>query len=988
MAVPTDFKKTLAAFAERNSQTKSYMGEVITAPDVDGKCKVRVSGSTAQTCLAIGTVNQGDQVMVMRFPLSTYPVVVGSGTSADTAVQSGLPVTLNAIGLTPNPLDNVSGLTAVWAEDDLVISWDEINLSSLFYAYRLSIDGVERFTQDATFTYTKNLNKSDHAGNWQPSLVVSVTTVNIFAEFGAEPATLTATWERPDMPNIVTGSAVWQEYDCLISWEEPVKPYTFVKYLVTIGAVTFAAFAASFTYTRAMNEADNNGTMDTTLEISVVAADRDNYVSHLPLVINTSWTASPMPNVTGLTGAWQEFDLVLNWNAVTKPYDFDHYKITIGSVAPTHIHTTTAEAWTYTKAMNQSDHNGNFSTGFLVRVVAAGASGVESVIPATDYIVWVAPDMPDVIAGSASWQQDDCLIAWDEPVGLPYTFQWYILTIDGVTYTSVSRNFTYTNSMNRNDHDGIMDPYLTIEIVAEGAAQVSPVPYGINATNVDPTGDTIRDNFDTYGGDEVAQGGNGALYWLSLIEGEGDADEVFNDPAHGHIDGHSVVQGETAAYLDRYTNDIYKVGVFDLTQESRFTVDDFLVFSVYVQNTTPRAIAVEFVDGHGAFAGWNGTASVAGWHYYAIKRSDLSTGGSFDWTDVVQIRCKAYGSSNEIWFDDVRIVKADPTNSSTYNDTGAAWYFSGGAWHIYQDVPSVPFALGQIDTTVPGTRETAWLQGEYTISNHVAAGVYLREEGKAGLLAFGTYSNSGYEVQIDTAGDTLKLIKWEAGVDTELGSYSLPLESETRYTLGVQRDQYGFVDVYLAEDAQTIFTADTLKMRVEDSTYLSGWIGLISYGANTRFFNVRGGSPEHALMSEFAVNADMLDGMHASDLLAAAANAHSGQALFTAEGGLSVAPGKIRIYNRLGRTVQISNVFAAVGMAPTGANIMIDIHKNGSSIFASPADRTTIAASANTGEHAFSTTVAWAADEYLTMDIDQVGSTTPGSDLSVHITYS
>ena len=97
MAVPIDFKKTLAAFAERNSQTKSYTGEVITAPDVDGKCKVRISGSTAQTCLAIGTVNQGDQVMVMRFPGSPYPVAIGSGgTSADTPVQSGLPVTMTS----------------------------------------------------------------------------------------------------------------------------------------------------------------------------------------------------------------------------------------------------------------------------------------------------------------------------------------------------------------------------------------------------------------------------------------------------------------------------------------------------------------------------------------------------------------------------------------------------------------------------------------------------------------------------------------------------------------------------------------------------------------------------------------------------------------------------------------------------------------------------------------------------------------------------
>ena len=52
----TDFKKTLRDFAERNSQTKTWIGEVITAPDADGKCKVRISVDTAQTCTAIGMV--------------------------------------------------------------------------------------------------------------------------------------------------------------------------------------------------------------------------------------------------------------------------------------------------------------------------------------------------------------------------------------------------------------------------------------------------------------------------------------------------------------------------------------------------------------------------------------------------------------------------------------------------------------------------------------------------------------------------------------------------------------------------------------------------------------------------------------------------------------------------------------------------------------------------------------------------------------------
>jgi hypothetical protein len=98
MPVPIEFKKTLAAFAERNSQTKTYTGEVITAPDVDGKCKVRVSGGTAQTCLANGLVEQGKTYPVVRFPGSVYLIVVGGASEGAVVAQeqSGLPLTLTS----------------------------------------------------------------------------------------------------------------------------------------------------------------------------------------------------------------------------------------------------------------------------------------------------------------------------------------------------------------------------------------------------------------------------------------------------------------------------------------------------------------------------------------------------------------------------------------------------------------------------------------------------------------------------------------------------------------------------------------------------------------------------------------------------------------------------------------------------------------------------------------------------------------------------
>lgn len=82
----------------------------------------------------------------------------------------------------------------------------------------------------------------------------------------------------------------------------------------------------------------------------------------------------------------------------------------------------------------------------------------------------------------------------------------------------------------------------------------------------------------------------------------------------------------------------------------------------------------------------------------------------------------------------------------------------------------------------------------------------------------------------------------------------------------------------------------------------------------------------------------------------------------------------------------IKKAFARVKTAPTGASIIIDINKNGSSIWTStPANRLTIAASASSGNQANFDTTSLAEGDYLTIDIDQVGSSVAGEDLTVEL---
>ena len=85
-------------------------------------------------------------------------------------------------------------------------------------------------------------------------------------------------------------------------------------------------------------------------------------------------------------------------------------------------------------------------------------------------------------------------------------------------------------------------------------------------------------------------------------------------------------------------------------------------------------------------------------------------------------------------------------------------------------------------------------------------------------------------------------------------------------------------------------------------------------------------------------------------------------------------------------TATILGVSASAVDAPEGADLILDINLDGDSIFSSPGDRPRILA----GEHdcaEVSGTVPVSAGAWLTVDIDQVGSSAPGSGVSVYVRY-
>ncbi len=103
------------------------------------------------------------------------------------------------------------------------------------------------------------------------------------------------------------------------------------------------------------------------------------------------------------------------------------------------------------------------------------------------------------------------------------------------------------------------------------------------------------------------------------------------------------------------------------------------------------------------------------------------------------------------------------------------------------------------------------------------------------------------------------------------------------------------------------------------------------------------------------------------------------------DGTLTAQTGKRRFYNLTGVSLTISRVHLAADSAPTGQAIIVDVHKDGTTIFTTQSNRPQIAAGSCTGETTAVQVNTLAPGEYLTIDIDQTGSGAAGADLIVTV---
>lgn len=110
--------------------------------------------------------------------------------------------------------------------------------------------------------------------------------------------------------------------------------------------------------------------------------------------------------------------------------------------------------------------------------------------------------------------------------------------------------------------------------------------------------------------------------------------------------------------------------------------------------------------------------------------------------------------------------------------------------------------------------------------------------------------------------------------------------------------------------------------------------------------------------------------------------------IWSRDGSAIVVQSPLRWYNRTGQTRTIHGAWVAAGTPPTGQDLIVDINRNGATIYTTQANRPRVVAGSNGGVISAPNVVLLADGDYLTVDIDQIGSGVAGSDVTVGVVVS
>lgn len=111
------------------------------------------------------------------------------------------------------------------------------------------------------------------------------------------------------------------------------------------------------------------------------------------------------------------------------------------------------------------------------------------------------------------------------------------------------------------------------------------------------------------------------------------------------------------------------------------------------------------------------------------------------------------------------------------------------------------------------------------------------------------------------------------------------------------------------------------------------------------------------------------------------------QEFFAIEGAVTAGSSPLKIYNTSGSAVTLSKIFLSLETPTGGSGLIVDILKDGESIFTSDDHKPVITAGSYTGETTDIDTTTWGSGESLVMNVENAGNET-GENLVVQVVFT
>jgi hypothetical protein len=589
--------------------------------------------------------------------------------------------------------------------------------------------------------------------------------------------------------------------------------------------------------------------------------------------LGTRLPTPPMVWVIGIRDGWR-----VNWSAIPGADSYQVYiNDTQDGVSPT-------EVGIFNRTSIVIPYDGDPPTNKYVGVVAI--SGLNE----SDASAWVtdsiAPETPDTFAALNAIAGHNLTIGGND-VSMTHTgFRcWEIeQATDGSGTGATSLGYFYPGDLPTIREYGAGTVYYYRIRALDWAGNASD---WTNWDEVWVMEGTIKDLFDGYGGSETSPLEN--LWWLRIDQME----SATGWSTFGQVSVAVNTPNKEGAYgLKTTFNPAYspqsiigKSFIVDLTADNRFIDGDYVTLSVYAPAgfvSVSPVVTLYFTTQTSPIEFFSHTLTLeTGWNYVKLKKDDFTEFGTPDWSTTLQINFDVgdddpiAAPDNYLIYDDLRMVKADPGDAATYNDTGLAWDRATntgtdtGEWHIYEGnrsgEPAKPFGYGQIKTAAS---PALWylshkpLETTNILTGTVQAGIYLKgANGKAGLAFFVADVTAGswdmYAIEADSDADTITLVKWADGTRTVINSANFTFAPDQILWLGADFRYFdsdgGRINVYASLSEGNLIQAANLVLSEQDTDLSPGGsVGLLSYQANVRFVSFVAGSPSHAEVADVA----------------------------------------------------------------------------------------------------------------------------------------